>query len=299
DEKGNVTAWDSEFYIPQQTPGGFHVPLVAATLTGMPADNHIAPGNIFQNSATPYRFPSVRTVCHRLEETPFRPSWIRTPGRMQNTYANECFMDELAAAAGVDPFDFRIKYIDPADKRGLEALERLIKLAKWEKRASPQKQSSDVVKGRGMSYVKYELVRTYVGAVADVEVKRSTGEIKVTTVYLTHDCGQIINPDGLRNQLDGNVLQTLSRVLKEEVTFDRSHVTSLDWESYPILTFPEIPELVYDLIDRPNERPWGAGEPASAVIPSAVSNAVFDATGVRLRSAPYTPAKVKAALTQT
>ena len=121
----------------------------------------------------------------------------------------------------------------------------------------------------------------------------------MNTFYLTHDCGQIINPDGLRNQLDGNVLQTLSRVLKDEVTFDRSHITSLDWESYPILTFPEIPELVYDLIDRPDERPWGAGEPASAVIPSAVSNAVFDATGVRLRSAPYTPARVKAALSQS
>ena len=298
DASGNITAWESEFFIPQAGPG-LNVPLIAAESAGLPTAQISFPGNIFQDSAIPYKFPNIKTVCHRLETTPFRPSWIRTPGRMQNTYANECFMDELAAAAGVDPFDFRIKYIDPADKRGLEALERLIKLAKWEKRASPQKQSGDVVKGRGMSYVKYELVRTYVAAVADVEVKRSTGEIKVTTFYLTHDCGQIINPDGLRNQLDGNVLQTLSRVLKEEVTFDRSHVTSLDWESYPILTFPEIPELVYDLIDRPDERPWGAGEPASAVIPSAVSNAVFDATGVRLRSAPYTPARVKAALSQS
>jgi CO/xanthine dehydrogenase Mo-binding subunit len=120
----------------------------------------------------------------------------------------------------------------------------------------------------------------------------------VTKVYMAHDCGQIINPDGLMNQLDGNVIQTISRVLKEELTFDRSHVTSLDWESYPILTFPEIPELAYDLIDRPNERPWGAGEPAAAVIPSAISNAVFDATGVRLRSVPYTTDKVKAALSQ-
>lgn len=298
DASGNVTAWESDFFIPQQTEKSFMVPLIAANLAGLPAKDDIAPGNVFQNSNIPYKFANIKAVCRRLETTPFRPSWIRTPGRMQNTYANECFMDELAAAAGVDPFDFRIKYLDPADKRGLEVLDRLIKLAKWEKRASPQKPSGDVVKGRGMSYVKYELVRTYVGAVADVEVKRSTGEIKVSTVYLTHDCGQIINPDGLKNQLDGNVLQTLSRVLKEELTFDRSHVTSLDWDSYPILTFPEIPELVYDLIDRPNERPWGAGEPASAVIPSAVSNAVFDATGVRLRSAPYTPAKVKAALSQ-
>jgi len=299
DASGNVTAWESEFFIPQQTAGRFWVPLLAAEEAELAKIPDVAPGNVFQNSNIPYKFANIKAVCRRLETTPFRPSWIRTPGRMQNTYANECFMDELAAAAGVDPFDFRIKYIDPADKRGLEVLDRLIKLAKWEKRASPQKQSGDVVKGRGMAYVKYELVRTYVGAVADVEVKRSTGEIKVTTVYLTHDCGQIINPDGLRNQLDGNVLQTLSRVLKEEVTFDRSHVTSLDWDSYPILTFPEIPELVYDLIDRPNERPWGAGEPASAVIPNAVSNAVFNATGVRLRSAPYTPARVKAALSQS
>jgi nicotinate dehydrogenase subunit B len=299
DASGNVIAWESEFFIPQQTAGSFMVPLIAANLAGLPAKADVAPGNIFQNSNIPYKFANIKAVCHRLETTPFRPSWIRTPGRMQNTYANECFMDELAAANGVDPFDFHVKYIDPADKRGLEVLDRLIKLAKWEKRPSPQRPSGDVVKGRGMAYVKYELVRTYIGAVADVEVNRSTGEIKVNTVYLTHDCGQIINPDGLKNQLDGNVLQTLSRTLKEEVNFDRSHVTSLDWESYPILTFPEIPELVYDLIDRPNEKPWGAGEPASAVIPGAISNAVFDATGVRLRSVPYTPAKVKAALSQT
>jgi CO/xanthine dehydrogenase Mo-binding subunit len=298
DASGNITAWESEFFIPQQTAASFMVPLVAANLAGLPAKADVAPGNIFQNSNIPYKFANIKAVCHRLETTPFRPSWIRTPGRMQNTYANECFIDELAANAGIDPIDFRLKYLDPADKRGIEVLERLVKLAKWEKRPSPQKPSGNVVKGRGMAYVKYELVRTYIGAVADVEVNRSTGDIRVTTVYLTHDCGQIINPDGLKNQLDGNVLQTLSRVLKEELKFDRSHVTSLDWDSYPILTFPEIPELVYDLIDRPNERPWGAGEPASAVIPGAISNAVFDATGVRLRSVPYTPAKVKAAMAQ-
>ena len=96
--------------------GGFNVPLVAATLAGMPRDDHIAPGNIFQNSAIPYKFANIKTVCHRLETTPFRPSWIRTPGRMQNTYANECFMDELAAAAGADPIEFRLKYLDPTTR---------------------------------------------------------------------------------------------------------------------------------------------------------------------------------------
>jgi len=216
---------------------------------------------------------------------------------MQNTYANECFIDELAAAANADPLEFRLKYLDPGDKRGIEVLNRAAALAKWEKRPSPKRDpGGDVATGRGVTYCKYELARTYVAAVAEVEVKRSTGEIKVTKVSLAHDCGQIVNPDGLRNQLDGNVIQTLSRTLIEELKYDRSAVTSLDWESYPILRFPQLPELAYDLIDRPNERPWGAGEPAAAVVPSAISNAVFDAIGVRLRSVPFTPDKVKAAM---
>jgi nicotinate dehydrogenase subunit B len=297
DRSGNVTGWDSEFFIPQQTPNGFNVPFVAATLTGMPSDNHTAPGNIFQNSAIPYRFPSVRTVCHRLESTPFRPSWIRTPGRMQNTYANECFVDELAANAGVDPIEFRLKYLDPNDKRGIEVLNRVAALAKWDKRRSPKPAASgDVATGRGVTYCKYELARTYVAAVAEVEVNRKTGEIRVPRFYVSHDCGQIINPDGVKSQLEGNVIQTVSRTLIEELKFDRSMVTSLDWESYPILKFPDVPEIVMDLIDRPTERPWGVGEPAAAVVPSAISNAVFDAIGVRLRSVPYTPDKVKQAM---
>jgi nicotinate dehydrogenase subunit B len=297
DAGGTVTAWDSEFFIPQQTPNAFFVPLIAATLGQLPADDTIAPGNIFQNSNIPYKFANVRTVCHRLEMTPLRPSWIRTPGRMQNTFANECFMDELAASAGADPIEFRLRYLDPSDARGIEVLNRVAALAKWGKRASPDRaQSGDVVTGRGVSYCKYELVRTYVAAVAEVEVKRSTGEIRNTRFYVVHDCGQIINPDGVKNQIEGNVIQTVSRTLKEELKFSRSAVTSLDWASYPILTFPEVPEIVMELIDRPTEKPWGAGEPSAAVVPSAISNAVFDATGTRMRSVPYTPDKVKAAL---
>ena len=153
-----------------------------------------------------------------------------------------------------------------------------------------------MVTGRGLAYVKYELVRTYVGAVAEVEVNRKTGALAVKRFYVAQDCGQIINPDGLRNQIEGCIVQTVSRILKEEVTFDRSMVTSLDWSSYPILSFPEIPEVVMDLIDRPEEVPWGGGEPACAVVPSAIAGAVFEATGVRLRSVPFTPPKVLAAL---
>lgn len=294
DADGNVLAWQSAFFIPQGAAG--NVPLVAAELAGLAHETAMAPGNIIQNSALPYAFPNIRTVCHRLETTPFRPSWIRTPGRMQNTYANESFFDELAATAGIDPIAFRRRYLK--DPRGLELLERLVALAKWQARPSPMQQDAGAarLRGRGVSYVKYELVRTYVGAVAEVEVDRSSGEIHVTRVFVAHDCGQIINPDGLRNQIEGNVIQTVSRTLKEELTFDRSMVTSLDWASYPILTFPEAPEVVIELIDRPAEKPWGAGEPTAAVIPAAISNAVFDASGLRLRSVPYTPTRVKAAL---
>jgi len=297
DASGAVTAWDSEFFIPQQTPNAFVVPLVAATLSGKPSDETIAPGNIFQNSNIPYKFANIKAVCHRLETTPFRPSWIRTPGRMQNTFANESFMDELAAAADADPIAFRLKYLDPADTRGVEILNRVAALAQWEKRPSPRGgQSGDVVTGRGVSYCKYELVRTYIAVVAEVEVKRSTGEIRARKFFVLHDCGQIINPDGVQSQIEGNIIQTVSRTLKEELTFSRSAVTSLDWASYPILTFPEVPDILIDLIDRPAEKPWGAGEPSAAVVPSAISNAVFDATGVRLRSVPFTPEKVKEAL---
>ena len=295
DGEGKVAAWASEFFIPDGAAG--NVPLVAASLAGLPHETNNAPGNIIHNSGIPYAFPNVRTVCHRLAETPLRPSWIRTPGRMQNTFANEAFLDELAAAAGADPLEFRLRSL--GDERGVTVLRRAAALAGWEERPSPRRQEGEVLHGRGLSYVKYELYRTYVAAVAEVEVERATGAIRVTRFCVAQDCGQIINPDGVRNQIEGNIIQTVSRTLKEEVTFDRSRVTSLDWESYPILTFAEVPEILIDLIDRPRDKPWGAGEPSAAIVPSAISNAVFDATGARLRSVPFTPDKVKAGLQRT
>jgi nicotinate dehydrogenase subunit B len=295
DGSGSVLAWESEFFIPQGAAGT--VELVAATLADKPADHALSPGGIIGDSAIGYKFPNIKTVCHRLETTPLRPSWIRTPGRMQNTFANECFIDEIAAAIHADPLEFRVKHTDPADKRGLDILDRVAKLASWDSRPSPQKDfGGNIARGRGVSYVKYELVRTYIGAVAEVEVNRATGDIRVTKFYVVHDCGQIINPIGIKAQIEGNVIQTVSRTLKEQVTYDRGMVTSLDWASYPILTFSEVPEIVIELIDRPTEKPWGAGEPTAAVIPAAISNAVFDATGARLRSVPFRRDKVKAAL---
>jgi nicotinate dehydrogenase subunit B len=296
DSSGRVAAWVGEFFIPQQRPASqLIVPLLTASLAGLPQDNDVGTGGIEGNSNIPYNVPNIKTTSHRLDSTPLRPSWIRSPGRMQNTFANECFIDELAALAKTDPVEFRLKHLD--DARGIEVLKRAAALANWDTRISPKtERSGNVLAGRGVAYCKYEMVRTYTAAVAEVELTVSTGAIRVTKFFIAHDCGQIINPDGLRNQLDGSTIQTISRTLKEEVTFDRSAVTSLDWASYPILKFPEIPEITYDLIDRPTEPPWGAGEPSAAVVPSAISNAVFDAAGVRLRSVPFTPGKVKAAL---
>jgi nicotinate dehydrogenase subunit B len=234
-------------------------------------------------------------VCHRLASTPFRPSWIRSPGRMQNTFANESFLDEVIAATGADQLAFRLAHIN--DPRGAELLRRLEALAKWEAhKPGDRGHGGNILRGRGLSYVHYELYRTYVGMVVDVEVDRQSGKTRVVRAAVAHDCGQIINPDGVRNQIEGSVVQTVSRTLLEEVTFDRSHVTSLDWATYPILTFPDVPDVVIDLIDRPAEVPWGAGEPTCAVVPAAISNAIFDATGARMRSVPFKAGAVKAAL---
>ena len=267
--------------------------LVGADLAGLNSLGKLSPGGVLNDLAIPYGFPNMTTMAHRLETTPFKPAWIRSPGRLQNTFANESFLDEIAAEVGSDPLEFRLDHLD--DPRGRHVLERLAELSKWRNRSKPDRRA-EVATGFGLAYIKYELVRTYVGAVAEVEVNRKTGEVAVKRFCVAHDCGQIINPDGLRNQIEGNIIQTTSRTLKEELTFDLSTVTSVDWSSYPILTFPEIPDVVIELIDRPNEVPWGGGEPSTAVVAAAIGNGVFDATGVRLRSVPFTPAKVKAAI---
>jgi CO/xanthine dehydrogenase Mo-binding subunit len=296
DTGNRVLSWESEAYIPHK-PKETSVPLLAAELAGLPREQEAFPGNISQSLGIPYSIPNIRARARWLAQTPFRPSWIRSPGRMQNTFANEGFFDELCVAVGADPMEFRLRNLN--DSRGAEVLRRLAALSDWKRPRSPAAKEEAVVSGRGLAYVKYELYRTYVAAVADVEVERKSGKVSVKKFYVTHDCGQIINPDGLRNQIEGNVVQTTSRTLLEELQFDRSRVTSVDWSTYPILKFPDVPDVAIDLIDRPTEVPWGAGEPAAAVVPAAIANAIFDATGARLRSVPMTPAKVLAALEAT
>jgi nicotinate dehydrogenase subunit B len=293
DAQGNIIGWESELWAPKADITEWP-PTLAATLAGIPQKEAINPGNVHRNLDPSYPFAHQKAVAHRLDSTPFRPSWIRTPGRMQNTYANEVFIDECAAVTGADPVEYRLRYL--SDPRGIAVLRAAANMAKWEKRPSPRRvEAGTIARGRGIAYVKYENVRTYVAGVAEVEVNKQTGAIRCTRFYVAHDCGQIINPDGVRAQIEGQIIQTCSRTLKEELKWNRSRVTSVDWASYPILRFPEVPEVVMELISRPHDPPWGVGEPAACLPPPAISNAVFDAIGVRLRSVPYTPAKVMAA----
>ena len=206
-------------------------------------------------------------------------------------------MDELAAAAGADPIEFRLKVSRSDRQARIEVLDRVAALAKWDKRPSPKGSQSDDVgdRPRRQPTANTSWCAPILPQSPRSRLSARPAKSAARASTSSHDCGQIINPDGLKNQIEGNVIQTVSRTLKEELKFSRSAVTSVDWASYPILTFPEMPEIVMDLIDRPNTPPWGAGEPSAAVVPSAISNAVFDAIGVRLRSVPFTPDKVKAA----
>jgi len=294
DAEGHIAAWESDIFMPERPMRRSGVTLLAAELADLPKFGPPTAPLHNIGLGVPYSLPNNKLTAHWLVDTPLPAAWIRAPGRMQNTFGNESFLDEIAAATGVDPFEIRLRYLK--DPRGLELLERLRQFAKWQPRGATPRDGGPVVRGRGVSYCKYELVRTYVGVVADVTVERKSSQIKVERVWVVHDCGQIINPDGLRNQIEGNVVQTVSRSLIEELTFSRSAVTSLNWGSYPILTFPNVPEVFIELIDRPAELLWGAGEPTTSVIPSAIANAVFDATGARLRSVPFRPATVLTAL---
>ena len=294
DPRGQVVAWEADIFLPERPMKRSGVTLLGAVLAGLPREGPAGPGTYNPGLGIPYDLPSSQLTAHWLLDTPLPAAWIRAPGRMQNTFGNESFIDDIAAAAGIDPLEFRIRHL--SDRRGLELLERLRQFAKWQPRGPRARDTGALARGRGITYAKYELVRTYVGLVADVAVDRRSGQIHVERVFVVHDCGQIINPDGLRNQIEGNVVQTVSRTLVEQLTFNRSAVTSLDWASYPILTFPDVPEVAIDLIDRPGEAPWGAGEPTTSAVPSAIANAVLDATGARLRSVPFRPAAVLAAL---
>jgi CO/xanthine dehydrogenase Mo-binding subunit len=287
---GRISAWRAEMWIPKATANLPNVPLLAAVEAGIAQAPGLSTGLISQNGDPPYAADNVEVLVHWLKDSPLRPSNIRAPGKIANSWAVESFVDDLALKAGKDPLEFRLAGL--SNPRAIEVLKRTGELLGWRPRTAPNRGGT----GQGVSFVHYKHNETLVGIGMEVDVDRRTGRVKVRKIVCAHDCGQVINPDAVKQQVEGNILQTLSRTLFEEVTFDQAAVTSLDWASYPILTFPDMPEMTIEVIDRPREPPLGAGEAATTPVPGALANAIFDAVGVRVRTAPFTPQRIKDAL---
>ncbi|MBV9053658.1 MAG: xanthine dehydrogenase family protein molybdopterin-binding subunit, partial [Hyphomicrobiales bacterium] len=289
-DDGKIAAWRTQMWIPKATASLPNVPLLGPQAAGAKQPLGLSTGLISQNASPPYAVQNVEVLAHWLKDAPLRPSNIRAPGKIANIFAVESFTDELAVKAREDSLAFRLASLQ--DPRGIEVLERAAALIAWQPRPSPGPGGI----GRGLAYVHYKDSENYVAIAMEAEVDRETGVIHVRRVACAHDCGLMVNPDGVKAQVEGNILQTLSRSLFEEIKFDRRGVTSADWASYPILTFPDVPELLIDLVQRPHEPPLGAGEAASAPVAAALANAVHDACGVRLRTVPFTRDRVRAAL---
>jgi CO/xanthine dehydrogenase Mo-binding subunit len=296
DEQGNVAAWDYQVWSPSHVARArSSEQLVAGQLINGQGSSHF--GFSFgaeRNAPTNYSFPNQRVTVHYLAESPLRASSFRSLGGAENTFANESFMDEMAAAAGADAVEFRLRHL--ADERARAVLTAAAEKAGWERRPSWQGKKQQLAEGRGVAFAWYENDQAIVASIARVQVDTSSGAVCVKRMVVAHDCGLIINPDGLKNQIEGNTIQSLSRALKEEVVFDEWRIKSVDWDSYPIMTFSEVPELEIVLINRPDQPAVGAGEPATTTTAAAVANAIFDATGARVRQIPFTPERVKEAM---
>ncbi len=269
------------------------------TIAGQLLDMALHSGDGFGVPAESYVFDSKRTAWETIaplldRASPLRSAHLRDPVGPQIHFASESFMDEVAAALDMDAVEFRLRYVK--QPRDLAVIRAAAERAGWQTRPSPRSdRSGDKLSGRGIAYAQRNSTR--VAIVAEVEVDRGSGKIWARKFTVAHDCGQIINPDGLKYTIEGNVVQGISRTLLEEVKFDNKTLTSVDWESYPILDITATPEEIdVVLINHPEIAPSGAGEPSSRPIPAAIANAVFDATSVRLRRVPFTPDRVRAAL---
>jgi CO/xanthine dehydrogenase Mo-binding subunit len=239
---------------------------------------------------------SERVLSHTVK-SPFFTGPLRSPLRLQYTFAHECFMDEICAQVKADPVAYRLKYL--SDPRMLDVVKAAAQAAKWEGRASPKQVAArgGVVTGRGIACVAYEGDNGYAALVAEVEVDIGSGRVQPKRFVIAHDCGPISNPDGVRNQIEGGILQGMSRALGEEITWDDRKVTSVDWESYHSLYVgSEVPVIDIVLMDRLSVKATGAGETAITLVAGAIGNAIFDATGARIREVPFSAERVRGAL---
>jgi CO/xanthine dehydrogenase Mo-binding subunit len=320
DAQGNIIAWDHEAWSPAlgnrpgaATPGNVVTGFLAGFEPDAFAPRSPAPApaafNNNSNGVPSYLAGKVggvakgtgtvageRVLVHNVL-SPFWTGPLRSPARLQNTFAHESFMDELAAHAKADPVEYRLRHLSHSRVR--DAVMAAAKAANWQSRPSPvnANRRSGVVTGRGIACVAYEGDNGYAAMVAEVEVDQDTGKVAVKRIVASTDPGPISNPDGLRNQMEGGALQGMSRALGEEVTWDDQKVTSFDWRTYHSLPLGfAIPKVETVLIDRPDEEATGAGETTITIVAPAIGNAIFDATGARLRQIPFTPERVKAAL---
>jgi nicotinate dehydrogenase subunit B len=299
DASGNVVAYEfvSKGFsrIDVQTNGSKPPDTLAGQFRGVP----LVVNDGFGVPAESYEFANKRmaweTIAPLLDRgSPLRSAHLRDPVGPQIHFASESFMDEVAAALGLDPVEFRLRHVK--DARDIAVIKAAAEKAGWQSRPSPRKdQTGSKVSGRGIAYAQRNGTRCAV--IAEVEVDRASGKIWARKFVVGHDCGQIINPEGLRHTIEGNVVQGISRTLWEEVKFDAENVTSVDWMTYPILDITETPEAIeVALINHPELPPTGAGEPSIRPVAAAIANAIFDATGVRIRRVPFSPDRVKQAL---
>ncbi len=298
DGNGDIVDWSHELWSHTHgtRPGdGAGVNLLASwyladPLKASPPSNNAQPAGGSDRNAVPlYVFSNQRVTNHLVKAMPLRVSALRSLGAYANIFALESFMDELALAVNADPVEFRLRYLE--DPRARAVIEAAADKALWR-----PKQRGDGRQGRGLGFAKYKNLAAYVAVIADVVVDAKTGNLRVTQAVAAVDAGMIVNPDGLANQIEGGVIQSTSWTLKEQVKFDGRRVVSRSWADYPILTFPEVPQVEVVPLDRPDERALGAGEAAQGPTAAAIANAFCNATGKRLRDLPLTPERVKAAL---
>ena len=295
DAGGDIVDWRGQVWSNGHVsrPGRMPIPTVlSASLLAKPFERLIAfnppmamGGGAERNSVPLYDFASMRVMCHRLLTMPIRTSALRTLGAFANIFAIESFMDELAAERGENPLAFRLRYLKDERARGvLQAAAKRAGWNEWKRREGA---------GHGIAFGRYKNFGAYCAVVAEVE---GDAEIRVRRLVVAVDVGEVVNPDGVANQMEGGAIQATSWTLKEAVRFDRQRITSDTWETYPILHFSEVPAVEVEILNRPEERSLGAGEAAHPPTAAAIGNAVFDALGVRVRDLPITRERIIAAM---
>jgi len=296
DGAGNIVSWTENIWSNAHSsrPSGGGVNLIAAwdlekPHKASPPRNPPLPGGGSHRNGIPiYEFPNERVTNRLVNRIPVRVSALRALGATANVFAIESFMDELAAAAGADPVEFRLRHLK--DPRARAVIEKVAEKAGW--RSS---EKGDGARGRGVGFARYKNGAVYVAEIAEVEIGNV---VSVKRVWAAIDAGLVINPDGIINQTEGGIIQTVSWALKEAVQYDRSRILTQNWQDYPILTFEEVPLVEVTVINRPELPSLGAGEGAQGPTASAIANAIYNAMGVRLRDMPFTRERVMAALTQ-